>query len=120
MPRRAQHIAAPVQSAVLNYLRTAGWRGIGPVPHEWLIRYLYGQETRRNRVALQRIVQRLRAAGFPIRTVRGFGYEFVPRNQPARPCNARVTMSPAMPVMSPPAQHTISHHRDLTEAVVRS
>ena len=112
---------APVSAAVLNYLRTAAWRDVGPVPTEWLIRYIYGQDTKAARFALQRRVEWLRRQGFPIKTVREFGYEFRPvAGQPKWPRKTRVTMRPAMPQISPPAQTRTSHHSDRTEAEVRS
>lgn len=69
---------APAQAAVLNYLRTAGWRGIGAVPASWLQHYLWGRETRATRQALMQLVINLRKKGYPIRTLRGFGYIFEP------------------------------------------
>ncbi len=87
MARRYQ---APDQAAVLNYLRTAGWRGIGAVPHEWLQLYLYGRVSASGRYALRRTVLQLRWRGFPIVTVRDFGYIFVPAAGPSADASADV------------------------------
>lgn len=123
MARRRAFTQAPVQSAVLNYLRTAAWRGIGPVPKAWLTFYLYGRDDAKTQDSLRQIIDKLRWRGFPIRAVRSFGYVFEPAAaQPpwAELRNTSVTMSPAMPVMSAPAQMRISHHSERTEEIARS
>lgn len=87
MPRGT---APLVQSAVLNYLRTAAWRGIGPVPVQWLQGYIYGQVTSATRRAVRETVLKLRRRGFPIATVYDFGYVFTPTAGPSA-CAAEVT-----------------------------
>ena len=123
MRRRRCPKQAPVQSAVLNYLRTAAWRGVGPVPAEWLLYYLYGQDTPATRLRLGVAVRCLRRRGFPIAVLRKFAYEFRPAaDQPKWPelWRTSVTINPAMPQISAPAQQRTSHQSERTEEIARS